>query len=220
MADDKNKKKTKEPAAASEKEKPQAATSAKRSKLKLILIIFVLLVLLGAGFAAGVFFKIIDINAMGQKLKLHEYPVVGRYFEPPKTNFETVDTENTDLEVPNVEEVKPLTETPAPPIVNEAPAPAAATPNPTPIDPVEKMKLEKARQQEEAKRIGRLARLYGAMKPKEAVAVLSQLDDDTILSILGKMEEEQVSKILATFDAKRAAQLTDKMFKNRKDTVL
>ena len=74
----------------------------------------------------------------------------------------------------------------------------------------------KKQQQEENKRIGRLARLYGGMKPDEAVGILNRLDDAEVLAIMGKMEEDQVSKILPLFDSSRAARLTQSMMRPAK----
>ena len=81
---------------------------------------------------------------------------------------------------------------------------------------LEKEKMLKKQQQEENKRIGRLARLYGGMKPDEAVGILNRLDDAEVLAIMGKMEEEQVSKILPLFDSSRAARLTQSMMRPAK----
>lgn len=64
-----------------------------------------------------------------------------------------------------------------------------------------------------AKNISKLARLYSAMKPEEAVAIMKLLDEQTIIKILSKMEEDQAAKILANFNADLAARITQKMIK-------
>lgn len=176
----------------------------KSNILKLILIGFLLMIILGAGFAAGVYLNIIDIQKIAQTYKLHEYPVLNKYFPPPQTtNFETIPL---DQELPTLQ----------PPAVNTPSAPVTA-----PLPAVDKQAAEKAelekqiklRQIEEAKKITKLARLYGAMKPDEAVSIMNQLDDETVLAIFSRMEDEQVAKILALFEAKRAASLTQDMLK-------
>jgi flagellar motility protein MotE (MotC chaperone) len=77
------------------------------------------------------------------------------------------------------------------------------------------MAREAKAKQDEAKRISRLARLYGEMKADEAVPIINQLDDSTVLAIFGKMEDGQVAKILAQLDARRAARLTQNMLKGK-----
>jgi preprotein translocase subunit Sss1 len=74
----------------------KAPPKPKKKRFKLLLkitsILLLILVLGGIGFAAGVFFKIIDTNNLGAQLKLSEYPLIGKYFAP-KTNFDKIDEE-------------------------------------------------------------------------------------------------------------------------------
>lgn len=56
-----------------------------------------------------------------------------------------------------------------------------------------------------------LARYYAEMKPKEAVAIMDKLDDETVIGILINLENDQTAKILATMDPKRAARLVNKL---------
>ena len=56
-----------------------------------------------------------------------------------------------------------------------------------------------------------LAKYYAEMKPKEAVAIIDKLDDDTVIGILINLESDQAAKILATMDPKRAARLVNKL---------
>ena len=51
---------------------------------------------------------------------------------------------------------------------------------------------------------------------QEVVGILNRLDDTEVLAIMGKMEEEQVSKILPLFDSSRAARLTQSMMRPAK----
>lgn len=195
-------------AAAKDKQPPK-----KRFGLfKLLSGVLVLMMLGGAGFAAGVYFNLIDLNKLAGDYKLHQYPIVGKYFpQPPEPSPD--DSESNE---PGDNLVAPVAQQPL--VQPSAPAePPVATP--TPVVPVisdaEKEKLEKARQQEENKRISKMARLYGAMKPEEAVPILNQLEDDMVITILSKMEDEQVAKLLALMDNKRAAKLTQTMVKGK-----
>ena len=174
---------------------------------KIILILLIVVILAAAGFAVGIYLKFIDMQGIVDKLKLNEYPVVGQYFSQPKTNFETVDLGQEDAPVAPNEGVVP----PVQPIV----PPAAVAPEKKKIDDVELQKQAKLKQQEEAKRLSKLSKLYGTMKPTDVVPILNLMDDDTVLLILSKMEEEQVAKIMALFDVKRAANLSQNMLKGK-----
>lgn len=56
-----------------------------------------------------------------------------------------------------------------------------------------------------------LATYYADMKPANAVAIMNNLDDDTIIGILSNMDPDQSGKILAAMDPKRAAMIVQKM---------
>lgn len=56
--------------------------------------------------------------------------------------------------------------------------------------------------------ISKVSRIYAGMKPEEAVGILNNLDDITVFTMLQKMDEEQVAKILALMNAQRAAVLS------------
>jgi hypothetical protein len=175
--------------------------------IKIIAIAVALLVLIGIGFAAGIYLKLIDVEKLAGDMNLAQYPVIGGFF--PKTNFETVELEDGDSSQ-SADLVNP----------KQAVKPAPILPGPQPANPnmITKEDLEKQaklKQQEEAKRISKLARLYSGMKPEEAISIMKELDDPIVLSIFSKMEEEQVSKIMALFDPRRAARLTQDMIKGQ-----
>ena len=197
-----------------ERENPGAKSAAAKAPakknrfgflLKATLFLLVLLMLAGGSLYAAVFFKFIDVDALAAEYNLASYPVVGRYFaKPAATNFETIELPPEGAK-----------ETPAPAPAAQAaptPAPAAAA---AAISPDELKAREAKAKQEEAKRISRLARLYAEMKPDEAVPILNQLDDPTVLAILNKMEDSQVAKLMSLFDARRAARLTQDMLKGK-----
>ncbi len=171
---------------------------------KVLLIVFILLIIAAAGFALGIYLKIFDLDSLTTSWKLNEYPIIGQYFPQPKTNFEPVELDQQD------QAQKPI----EPPFVSPA-APEMLTIEKGKVDDSELQKQAKIKQQEEAKRISKLARLYGGMKPDEAVVILNNLDDNTVLDILSKMEDEQVSKIMAKLDSRRAANLTQAMLRGR-----
>ncbi len=182
-----------------------------RRWLKWLLILLLLLLLAGVGFAAGIYLKLFDVQTMAERWGMAEYPVVGKYLVQPKTNFETVPldsepvTSNSQvLPAMPADAVNPLLQ---PPVENKK------------LDASELQRLEKMKQQEQAKTIGKLARLYGGMKPDEVVPIINLLDDTTVIAIFNKMEEDQVSKIMATMDAKRAAALTQIMMKGKLATT-
>lgn len=177
------------------------STPKKGSILKKLLIVFVIIMVGGVGFALGVYLKLIDPQAIAAKMKLYEYPVIGQYFTPPKTNFEPVELENAP---PVAEPTTPETITPPAQLVQQV--------NPT-VTLNNTDKLAKARQQEETKKISKLARLYENMKPEEVVPIMDKLEDDTVIALFNKMDEGQVAKIMALFDADRAARLSQAMLK-------
>ncbi len=195
-----------------EKEKPGAKSApanapAKKRRfrflLKATLVLLAVLMMAGGSLAAAMYLKFIDVDALAAKYNLASYPVIGRYFvKQAATNFETVELPPEDAAE------KPI---PAP-AAQTAPAPAPA---PVAVSADELKAREAKAKQEEAKRISRLARLYAEMKPDEAVPILNQLDDPTVLAIFGKMEDSQVAKIMSLLDARRAARLTEDMLKGK-----
>lgn len=194
---------------------PEKGKKKSRSIFKIIVILLIVLILATTGFALGIYLKFIDMQALADKWKLNEYPVIGKYFEKPKTNFETV-----ELEQPNPLDVPPVTGA-LPTMPSPLQQAEMVPPEKPKVDDAELQRQAKIKQQEEAKRISKTARLYGSMKPDEAVAILNQMDDDTVLLILNKMEDEQVAKIMALFDAKRAAALSQGMIRGgRNDKIL
>lgn len=57
----------------------------------------------------------------------------------------------------------------------------------------------------------RLIRVYGGMKPKEAAAVMGQLDPALSVTILAGLQERQASKILGQLPPKTAAELITRL---------
>jgi flagellar motility protein MotE (MotC chaperone) len=65
--------------------------------------------------------------------------------------------------------------------------------------------------QERENSASKLAKMYEAMKPAQAAPIMSSLDLDIILDIMGRMKESQAARILANMDAGLAAQVTTRM---------
>lgn len=177
----------------------------KRSLFRKLIPVFAFLVLLGLAFAGGVYLNYIDLSKMAQQI-----PVLGKYVPQPKTNFETVPLEqDSQMPLPNSQEAQ--LQSP-----NQPPNPMPGESSPEGKKTLDKVDLEKEiklHQQEENKKISKMARLYASMKPEEAVPIMKQLDDDAIIAVLNRMEEEQAAKILALFDAGRAARLSQSMMR-------
>lgn len=188
---------------------PIKPKSGKFAKLfKILLLILILIIITGSIVTASVFFGIIDLQKLAKEHNLQKYPVIGSYFAEPKTNFNPVELDmgnNPDGQPPfdaNVPQTSNINILPQTIDLNN---PIVTDQNGEKLDI---KKIEKQRQQEEAKRISKAARYYSSMKPEEAVPILNRLDDDTVVAILSKMEDDQVAKILASFDAGRSARLT------------
>ena len=185
--------------------------------VKIIFLLLFILVITGVGFALGIYLKLIDVDNLADKYGLSSYPVIGKYFEKnPQTNFQQVDPEQQG-DIPLVPE-----EPTANPVNGQTPLEMQNLMMPNQAVSSSGMTLPpdkdpaKIKQKEEAKRIGKLARLYGNMKPDEAVGIMTQLDDDTIVAILNKMEEDQAAKILALFDNVRAGRISQNMLRGNK----
>lgn len=186
----------------------------------LALVLFVICLIIG-GFFIGVYLRVFDTNVVNEKLELYKYPIIGQYFVAPVQPDADKNEEPADTEPPRnngangtqkINEADAQSQTLAGTTVQE-PSP------PVILDKAEIEKQLKLRQAEESKRISKLARLYGQMKPAEAVAILDQLNDDMVIAILGKMDETQVAKILLAFETNRSARITQTMYHGKPPVV-
>jgi len=173
--------------------------------IKLLLLLLLLVVLVIGGFAAGVYFQVIDAEEANSKYELYKLPVVGDYFVKPAGADEEADTvkaEGTEAVSKNV----PPTQPAAP--QKKPPEPEKKESKPVVVS---KEDIEKQRQEQlaaEKKRVSKLARLYGQMKPQEAAQAMDALSNEVTVAILQRMDESQAAKVLAAFDAEKAASLT------------
>ena len=183
-----------------------------RNKILLAVFTFLMLAfLLIAGFAVGAYLRLFDMNELNEEFALYDKPIIGSYFVRPPG----VDDPEEDDESATVEDAKALTK--------EAVDAKKAEKKESSTIKVSKEELEKQikeRQAAEKKRISKLARLYDEMKPADAATILSGLDDDMAIAILSKMDESQVSQILASqeFGAENAARITRIMYTGVKGT--
>lgn len=171
----------------------------KKAKIKNIAMAVGIVILLVAGFLLGVYLKILDPKEMNEKYGIYDWPIVGEHFV--RANEEEIPDEEA-LKQKTLEENKKLEEE------------KKKQSKPIKLSKEEVEKQTKEREAEEKKRVSKLARLYNEMKPEEAADILSGLDDDMVIAILQRMDESQVSQILASekFGASKATAITKKMY--------
>ena len=182
--------------------------------MKFFLFLLILGVLIAGGFAAGVYFQLIDGNEINKELQLYKLPVIGEYIPRPPGVPE--DEEELSEEEPSSEAEK-AKEDEKPKQEEEKPKQS----KPVTISKEEIDKQMKEREAAERKRVSKLARLYNEMKPQEAADAMADLDDDLTVAILQRMDEGNAAKTLAKMDAEKTARLTQIMYEGvqRKLTV-
>ena len=220
-------KKTIKPAKAAEKSSvPQKPA---RKKRRIVLWLFLFLFLLGGIVGAGFYYRLIPLDEE-TAAKVEPYIVKAEEFARSTDEYiASVDWEKLKVWKSSEEEVangKPKTNFPLVDL-NESPKPAAPSPTPlgstavasaAPAQPATgggKPAAAPATGTDTAKVYSKLSKLYGSMKPEEAVAVFNNLEDEQVIMILARMEEEAAGKVLATIEPKRAARLTQAMIKRK-----
>ena len=149
-----------------------------------------------------------SLNPYFEKLKFWKSPEPEMTAGKPKTNFPLVElNENSKQPAPAAGPAASRTILGASAVASAAPSQTATGANKPPAGT--------APAPDNAKVYARLAKLYGAMKPEEAAAVFRNLEDDQVIPILARMDEEAASKALATMEPKRAARLTQAMIKKK-----
>lgn len=194
--------------------------------VKKILIVIFLIVFLAlmsvSAFAASIYFGVLDnekVQWVNEKVGLYKLPFIGaggefEYFAVPE-----------GVVWPPPPEPEPTPETtPAENTVvaQNQPKPAA---EPKPEEKKEETKSKdvkvsqkeieaqiKAREEAEKKRISKLARIYQNMKPEEAAKALNEVNLDTVVLILQKMDEATAGQIIAKMDPSKAGRITQMMF--------
>lgn len=172
-----------------------------QSKVKLIAGAVGVVVLLVGGFLLGIYLKLLDPNEMNEKYGIYEWPIVGEHFVAANQDGEGLEADTDAMNKKAIED-------------NKKKEAEAKESKPIKLTKEEIEQKTKELQAAEKKRIGKLSRLYNEMKPDEAAKILTALDDEMLISILQKMDESQVSQILANeaFGADRAADITRKMY--------
>ena len=157
-------------------------------------IIFALIGLLLAMNATGVF----DL-----KSALSDLPIIGERFkvEDPVMVVAPLEDENKDLQR-QIEELKLL--------LSEKEKESASFDDERAEYELKITELEKSIAEIQQKDIqsDQLAQIYGKMEDKQAVRILDNLDDNTVVSILLKIPSEKTASFLAGMDPMRAAKLT------------
>lgn len=191
-------------------------------KLLIGIFLIVFLALLGvSAFAASIYFGVLDsekVAWVNEKVGLYKLPFIGagedfEYFAVPE-----------GVVWPPPAEPEPKPEENPTVVAQNQPKPAPA---PTPEQPkkeddkkskdvkISQKEIEdqmKAREAAEKKRISKLARIYDNMKPEEAAKALSDVNLDTVVLILQKMDESNAGQVIAKMDPSKAARVTQMMF--------
>lgn len=186
--------------ATQKKKQTNEAAEAKKKKIKMAAGALGIVLLLFAGFILGIYLKIFDQEEMNEKYAIYDWPIIGETFVRPVEDEGVEETEQAKKEALEAAKKKEEED-------KKKSKPIKLT----------KEEIEKQTQEREAaekKRIGKLSRLYNEMKPAEAATILTGLDDDMAIAIMQKMDESQVSQILAAkeFGADHAATITRKMY--------
>ena len=187
-------------------------TSIFRKIRNFILGLILLAILIIGGFAAAIKYDVIsteNVAMLNEELGLYRLPIVGngKYFEVPE-----------GVEWPPKEE-KQEPEPENKPEATQEPKPVAEE-KPKRDEKVKEVKIDKKaideqraqREAEEKKRVTRLARIYESMKPEEAANALINVEWDTTVLILQRMNEDSVAQILAKMEPEIAAQITEMLY--------
>ena len=166
----------------------------KRAGMGLLLVVLVI-----GGVFLGIYLQILDGDEMNKKLGLYDMPIIGQYFVRP--------TPEDGSTVPDSAAEKAKQE--------QAQAKKAADDKKSKPVKLTKEKIEKLTQQrqaEEKKRVSKLARLYNEMKPEDAAKIMENMESDIVIAIFQRMDESQVSQIMANFDTGKAASISKLMY--------
>lgn len=168
--------------------------------------VLLLILVLGIIVSAGTFF-LVSANPQA-KAAVAKLPVIGKFFGPKETPVDPLEAARQQLAKDQeavaareaaVQEAQAALDAKAKELADREKALA------------EKEKAVAQLQAELENRkevVDKLARLYNLMKPVEVAAVAERLDDELLVSILGRMEEQQAAKVLAAMPPATSARLT------------
>ena len=166
----------------------------KRAGMGLLLVVLVI-----GGFFLGIYLKILDGDEMNKKLGLYDMPIIGQYFvRPTPEDGSTVPDSAAEKAKQEQEKSKKAADD--------------KKSKPVKLTKEEIEKLTQQRQAEEKKRVSKLARLYNEMKPEEAAKIMENMESDIVIAIFQRMDESQVSQIMANFDTGKAASISKLMY--------
>ena len=166
----------------------------KRAGMGLLLVALVI-----GGFFLGIYLKILDGDEMNKKLGLYDMPIIGQYFvRPTPEDGSTVPDSAAEKAKQEQEKSKKAADD--------------KKSKPVKLTKEEIEKLTQQRQAEEKKRVSKLARLYNEMKPEDAAKIMENMESDIVIAIFQRMDESQVSQIMANFDTGKAASISTLMY--------
>ena len=166
----------------------------KRAGMGLLLVALVI-----GGFFLGIYLKILDGDEMNKKLGLYDMPIIGQYFvRPTPEDGSTVPDSAAEKAKQEQEKSKKAADD--------------KKSKPVKLTKEEIEKLTQQRQAEEKKRVSKLARLYNEMKPEDAAKIMENMESDIVIAIFQRMDESQVSQIMANFDTGKAASISKLMY--------
>ena len=187
----------------------------KRGKWKILLILFIIIGVLAAGAAGAIRYKLVDLTVLNEKYEISKYPYIGKYID--RFLQAVQEQENVEVEPAQPVEQKTSDSTEQTELVPKASRvlPEQPPSKPVIVDDSELKQQVLIKQQEEQKRLLKVSRLYDGMKPEAAAPILSELEDETVILIFSKMDQEKVSKILTLLDPKHSARLSNLMLKGQ-----
>lgn len=191
----------------------ERGASGKARVLKVVGLLLLLLVLVVFGFFVGIYLRIFDVHEINETMRLYNLPVIGEYFvRPPGQPADVAAQPNgaSDGAAQVIDQPSSGARAQGAPAANAPTKPAES--KPVLLTQAEIEKQHQEQQAAEKKRVTRLARLYGEMKPKAAADIMAALSDDVTIAILQKLDDAQAAKILAEFDPEKAARLTRVMY--------
>ena len=166
----------------------------KRAGMGLLLVVLVI-----GGFFLGIYLQILDGDEMNKKLGLYDMPIIGQYFvRPTPEDGSTVPDSAAEKAKQEQEKSKKAADD--------------KKSKPVKLTKEEIEKLTQQRQAEEKKRVSKLARLYNEMKPEDAAKIMENMESDIVIAIFQRMDESQVSQIMANFDTGKAASISKLMY--------
>jgi hypothetical protein len=160
--------------------------------MKKLILLVIILAVLGGGAFAGMKFGLIPAGPLAKLVGAPQKKKTAAKVDPKHPPAAANEKPGTTAQHPK-ETASAAVERHVP---TEAPKPVirtAAKPQPDP---------------DKARRIAKLAGIYENMSPEECVPILEKLPDDLVESMLRKMDESKVSRILVGLKPDRAAKIT------------